>query len=131
MVAGFNTEIECDNTRYHIQTEVMPRQDAAILTLVYKAGAIIDRVKRNYLEILGDTPTPEEIRFMAERQHWRVIEALQKRHGVAAGPPAAPASTVAPAAAPSDEPSLEQVILDYLDSKGASDPGGKPPPPHR
>src|SRR3989304_91895 len=82
MVTGFNTEIECEDIRYHTQTEVMPSQDAAILTLVYKAGAIIDRVKRNYREILGEAPTREEVRFLAERQHRRVIEAIQERHGM-------------------------------------------------
>ena len=57
-MTGYNTEIECQEIRYHIQTEVMPSQDTAILTLVYKGGAIIDRVKRSYVEILGEAPTP-------------------------------------------------------------------------
>ncbi len=125
MVAGFNTEIDCGNTRYHIQTEVMPRQDAAILTLVYQAGAIIDRVKRSYLDVLGESPTQEEVRFLAERQHWRVITAIQERHGTTGGGsagevPAAPA----PATSPASDPSLEQLILEYLDFKESSDPGG-------
>jgi len=127
MVTGFNTEIECEDIRYHIQTEVMPSQDAAILTLVYKAGAIIDRVKRNYREILGEAPTREEVRFLAERQHRRVIEAIQERHGMtpaSPGPPPGPLS----APAPPDDPSLEHIIMEYLDSRGPSDPGANPPP---
>jgi hypothetical protein len=123
MVAGFNTEIDCGSTRYHIQTEVMPRQDAAILTLVYQAGAIIDRVKRSYQEILGESPTQEEVRFLAERQHRRVIAAVQERHGNArdgsAGQEAA-----APPTTSFNDPSLEQLILEYLDLRESSDPGG-------
>ncbi len=123
MVAGFNTEIDCGNTRYHIQTEVMPRQDAAILTLVYQAGAIIDRVKRSYLEILGESPTQEEVRFLAERQHWRVITTIQERHGMAGGRSAGQ-EPAPPATSPSNDTSLEQLILEYLNFKDTSDPGG-------
>jgi hypothetical protein len=123
MVAGFNTEIDCGSTRYHIQTEVMPRQDAAILTLVYQAGAIIDRVKRSYLDILGDSPTQEEVRFLAERQHWRMIAAIQERHGVPGGRPAEQ-EPATPAAPPANDPTLDQLILEYLTSKEHSDPRG-------
>lgn len=122
MVAGFNTEIDCGNTRYHIQTEVMPRQDAAILTLVYQAGAIIDRVKRSYLDILGESPTQEEVRFLAERQHWRVITAIQERYEMAGGRSAGQ-QPAAPATSPSNDTSLEQLILEYLNFKETSDPG--------
>jgi hypothetical protein len=95
----------------------MPSQDAAILTLVYKAGAIVDRVKRSYAEILGEAPTPEEIRFLAERQHRRMIETIQERHGMAPSRAAAPPRS-APPPPPPEEPSLEQVIAEYLDSRG-------------
>ncbi len=108
MFPGFNTEIDCATDRFHIQTEVMGTPEPAILTLVYKAGAIINRVKRNCTEILGDNPTEEELRYLAERQHRRVIEEVQAEHG-------APAS----GAAGTDEESLEDMIMQYLDFKGA------------
>ncbi len=112
MFPGFNTEIDCAKVRFHIQTEVMGTPEPAILTLVYRAGAIINRVKRNYLELLGDNPTEEELRYLAERQHRRVIEEVQAEHGAADG---------GDATEPGGE-TLEEMILDYLDFKGSSEP---------
>ena len=109
MFAGFNTEIDCAKDRFHIQTEVMGSPEPAILTLVYKAGAIINRVKRNYAEVLGDNPTEDELRYLAERQHRRVIEEIQAEHGTAADGGAA------------QDESLEAMIMEYLDFKGPSE----------
>jgi hypothetical protein len=39
MVSGFNTEIEFEGTRFHIQTEV--RKEADIETAVYVKGAVV------------------------------------------------------------------------------------------
>lgn len=127
MFPGFNTDIEAENCRYHIQTEVMGPREPAILTLVYKAGAIVNRVKRNYLEVLGEDPTEEEIRFLAERQHRRMIEEIGgvPVNGAGAAAPAAPGAP--PATEAPEEESLDQLILNYLNAKGASDPGQKRP----
>lgn len=122
MFPGFNTEIDCNDLRYHIQTEVLGPRDPAILTLVYRAGAIITRVKRNYLEVLGERPTDEEVRFLAERQHRRVIEEIKESQSAAAapGPVAAPPAEGGGSKHAAEE-SLDQLILDYLDAKGGSD----------
>lgn len=112
MFPGFNTEIECARVRFHIQTEVMTTPEPAILTLVYRAGAIINRVKRNYLDLLGENPTEEELRYLAERQHSRVIEEIQAEHGAAhGGDPTEPQGET-----------LEEMILEYLDFPQPSEP---------
>jgi hypothetical protein len=111
MFPGFNTEIDCAKDRFHIQTEVMTSPEPAILTLVYKAGAIITRVKRNYAEVLGDTPTQEELRYLAERQHRRVIDEVRAEHGSAGDGGAAPDQTEG----------LEEMIVEFLDFKGPSE----------
>ncbi len=116
MFAGFNTEIDCAKVRFHIQTEVMVSPEPAILTLVYRAGAIINRVKRNYLEVLGDNPTEDELRYLAERQHRRVIEEVQAEHG---------------GAPPAEDEGLEEVIMEYLDFKGSSEADSQSPPADR
>lgn len=109
MFPGFNTEIDCAKGRFHIQTEVMGSPEPAILTLVYKAGAIINRVKRNYAEVLGDDPTEEELRYLAERQHRRAIEEVRAEHGAA------------PDGGAAQDESLEEMIAEYLDFKGLSE----------
>lgn len=132
MFPGFNTEIDCDNLRYHIQTEVLGARDPAILTLVYRAGAIVNRVKRNYLEVLGEHPTDEEIRFLAERQHRRVIDKIQgSRQDVGGTEPAVAPPDEGAARGQAEEESLDQLILDYLDAKGGQDSGQASPPSPR
>lgn len=116
MFPGFNTEIDCAKVRFHIQTEVMGSPEPVILTLVYRAGAIINRVKRNYLDVLGDNPTEDELRYLTERQHRRVIEEIQAEHGEAAA---------------AEEESLEEMIMDYLDFKGSSEGDRQSPPADR
>jgi len=132
MFPGFNTDIDCDNLRYHIQTEVLGARDPAILTLVYRAGAIVNRVKRNYLEVLGEHPTEEEVRFLAERQHRRVIDEIQgsRQDAGGAGPAVAPPDEGA-GRDRAEEESLEQLILDYLNTKGGPNAGQASPPPPR
>ena len=78
--------------------------------------AIINRVKRNYLEVLGDNPTEDELRYLTERQHRRVIEEIQAEHGEAAA---------------AEEESLEEMIMDYLDFEGSSEGGRQSPPTDR
>jgi len=111
MFPGFNTEIDCAKDRFHIQTEVMGSPDPAILTLVYKAGAIINRVKRNYTEVLGDNPTQEELRYLAERQHRRVIDEIRAEH----------AAAVDGGEAQGQDEGLEKMIVEFLDFKGPSE----------
>lgn len=130
MFPGFNTEIECDNLRYHIQTEVLPGKDPAILTLVYRGGAIINRVKRSCGELLGESPTEEELRFLAERQHRRVMDEL--RGGRQEPPPASAVAAPPPSGPePAEAESLEQLIRQYLDGEGAADPRRPPRRPGR
>ena len=111
MFPGFNTEIDCAKDRFHIQTEVMGSPEPAILTLVYKAGAIINRVKRNYAEVLGENPTEEELRYLAERQHRRVIEEVRAEHTAAADG----------GAPQGQDEGLEEMIIEFLDFKGPSE----------
>lgn len=102
MIPGFNTEVAYKGQRYHIQTEDLGRVNPSILTLLYRAGAIIYRVKTNYLEVLGPDPDEGWVKRLMEQQHRQVIADLkagkfEERGGGKEG-----------------EKSLEQLILEYL-----------------
>ena len=77
MVPGFNTNFSCNGQTYHIQTEDLGRDDPQILTVVYRAGAVVARVKTNYREALGTHPSDEAVRALMARQHRQMIADIQ------------------------------------------------------
>lgn len=79
MVPGFNTNFSCRQQTYHIQTEDLGKDDPHILTLVYRAGAVVARIKTNYQEILGTDPSPQSVRALMARQHRQMIADIQAR----------------------------------------------------
>ncbi|MFN3476164.1 MAG: hypothetical protein ACK4Z6_01230 [Candidatus Methylomirabilales bacterium] len=104
MVPGFNTAVIHRGKSYHVQTEDLGKENPYLLTLLYQGGAIIYRMKTNYLEVLGPDPNERQIRKLMEQQHQQVIADLkagrfdkdQGRKG---------------------EKSLEQLILEYLSAQ--------------
>lgn len=104
MVPGFNTDVVHKGKSYHVQTEDLGRENPYILTLLYQAGAIIYRIKTNYLEVLGSNPNERQIRKLMERQHQQVIADLK-------------AGRFDEGQGGKGEKSLEQLILEYLSAQ--------------
>jgi hypothetical protein len=89
MVMGFNTEVEYNGVKYHIQTE--PRKDAGIETTIYLRGAVVHSIKSSHRDLLGTLEYSEEkLRRLVEDQHRQVIARLR------AGEISPPAIPIAP-----------------------------------
>lgn len=117
MIPGFNTNIDVNGEGYHVQTEDLGRGNPFILTLVYRAGAIIARIKTNYRDLLGENPSEGDIKSLMERQHARMIR--QARIG---GFDLALQSPPPPTPAPSEaDRALDDLVLQYLHAREAPD----------
>jgi len=77
MVSGFNTSLSCDEQTYHIQSEDLGLDNPQILTLAYLEGAVVARIRTNYLEVLGPHPSPDAVRAFMARQHRQMIANIQ------------------------------------------------------
>ena len=76
MVSGFNTEIEIEGTRFHIQTEV--RKDSDIETAVYVKGAVIHLLKTLHPDSsIADEGHEQRFMQLLEGQHRQVIEQIR------------------------------------------------------
>lgn len=88
MVPGFNSEIQHQGRRYHIQTEDLGDENPCLLTLVYEAGAILTRIKAPYAEVLGPQATSDQIRAFMDARHRQVIADLLADRLAPGSPPA-------------------------------------------
>ncbi|MFQ5847169.1 MAG: hypothetical protein ACE5IQ_05770 [Candidatus Methylomirabilales bacterium] len=77
MIPGFNTNFSCRQQTYHVQSEDLGENDPHILTLAYRGGAIVARIKTDYRELLGPTPSPQAVRTLMARQHRQMIADIQ------------------------------------------------------
>lgn len=119
MIPGLNTNVTQGGVEYHVQTEDLGRDNPCLLTLVFRAGAIVARERVNYREALGEAATQAGIKRLMEEQHQRVIRTI-----LAGGSPAASRDETAPSASWLPEPSvppadksLDQLITEYLRSR--------------
>lgn len=72
MASGFNTEIEFEGTRFHIQTEA--RKEAGIETAVYVKGAVVHSLKTSHQDLFNESVAGEqELAMLLEEQHRQVI----------------------------------------------------------
>ncbi|MCP4900345.1 MAG: hypothetical protein GY906_25545 [bacterium] len=127
VLTGFNTDIQHDGMTYHVQTEDKGRSNPFVESLVYARGEILYSRRTPYHDLVEQDLNPKAVANLMERQHRTIVEAIRRGRlpqltGTAEdisaeedtniSPPAIPA---AEAAQPeSSEPSLDQVILDYL-----------------
>lgn len=114
MIPGLNTNITYAGGEYHVQTEDLGRQNPYVLTLVFRAGAIIAREKVNYQEFLGDAVPEVQIKRLMDQQHQRIIKIIQGGQLRASAPPK-------PSFPPADK-SLDQLIDEYLRSRHPTKP---------
>ena len=138
MITGYNTDVEHLGQVLHVQTEDKGLETAWIESLVYAGGQILARKRSSYKTLLDAGRGRADISELMDRQHRLVIAEIRrgrfdtKLSGMTpkkAEPE--PASTlVAEAAALAEQaaeaagpapteagPSLDQVILDYLNSE--------------
>lgn len=131
VLTGYNTDIEHGGTTYHVQTEDKGRSNPFVESLVYARGEILYSRRTPYHDLVAQDVDAKTIASMMERQHRTIVEAV--RRGRLGHLSAAVATEVAeeddtnvskpkvpppaPTAASGPEPSLDQVILDYLEAQ--------------
>jgi hypothetical protein len=132
MIPGLNINITHEGVEYHVQTEDLGHRTPYLLTLVFRAGAIIAREKVNYRDALGEGASEIEIKKFMDDQHHRIIQRVlagqiqsSATSQAAAGPPSqtspAPHASTSPPKAPpppSDE-ALDRLIAEYIRGRKA------------
>jgi len=130
VLTGYNTDIDHAGTTYHVQTEDKGRSNPIVESLVYARGEILYSKRTSYQELVEEDVDNKTIAALMERQHHTIVEAIRRGRleqlgdephpvnddddtsisrdddeGLEAGETAADAG---------EEPTLDQVILDYL-----------------
>lgn len=78
MISGFNTDVECAGTVYHVQTEDKGSPAHVIMSLVYIKGTILASKRVSYEDLAASGDVDEKI--LAERvsrQHKLICAAIQ------------------------------------------------------
>jgi hypothetical protein len=132
VLTGYNTDIDNAGTTYHVQTEDKGRSNPIVESLVYARGEILYSRRTSYQDLVDEKVENSAIATLMERQHHTIIEVI--RRGRLAQLTDEPASVnedddtnisrdgnIGPLVAEEpagedggDEPTLDQVILDYL-----------------
>ncbi len=139
MITGFNTDIKHNDKVYHIQTEDKGLQNPYIESLVYVGGEILASKKTSYAEQIKTGIDEKWIGGLMEQQHRTMIAAIKRgRFDQPADstqikmarsttmsqpvPDAGPKAATPPAASAGvGEKTLDQVIIDYLESEAESE----------
>jgi hypothetical protein len=124
VLTGFNTDIEHSGTTYHVQTEDKGRGNPLVESLVYTSGEILYTRRTPYNDLVEQDVDKEAIATLMERQHRSIVDAVQTgglarltgKIEIAAEDDTTITHREAEAAA-DEEPSLDQVILDYLEAQ--------------
>ncbi len=120
VLTGYNTDIEHEGVTYHVQTEDKGRSNPFIETLIYAKGEILHSRRTGYHEMLAQGADDAAISQLMDRQHRTMVEVIRRGRlpeltGRAeesrVGAVTEPGLVAAPGGA---EPSLDEVILDYL-----------------
>jgi len=127
VLTGYNTDIEFAGTTYHVQTEDKGRGNPLVESLVYTSGEILYSRRTPYHDLVEQNVDKEAVASLMERQHRSIVNAVQSG-GVARlteesqQHPTDEDTTLTGmqetvVRAGGEEPSLDQVILDYLESQ--------------
>jgi hypothetical protein len=125
VLTGFNTDIEHSGTTYHVQTEDKGRGNPLVESLVYTSGEILYTRRTPYHDLVEQDVDREAIASLMERQHRSIVDAVQagglaRLTGEIEQIAADDDTTIThgeAGAVPGEEPSLDQVILDYLEAQ--------------
>jgi len=104
MITGTNSRLAHGGAQYDVQTEDLEREHC-LLTLVFRAGAVVARRRVPYPAGLGMPPDPMALRAALEAQHQDTLQAVK-------------ADRFAPGSAPAADPTLNDLIDRYLRSRG-------------
>ena len=116
VLTGYNTDINSDGTTYHVQTEDKGRSNPYIESLIYARGEILYSKKTAYDDLVLQDADDKEVAVLMERQHRTLVEAIRRgklRQLTGEPPKNEPGADIA-SAPTAEEPSLDEVILDYL-----------------
>jgi hypothetical protein len=128
VLTGYNTDIENAGTTYHVQTEDKGRSNPVVESLVYARGEILYSRRTSYQDLVDQNVESDAIATLMERQHHTIVEAIHRGRLANLGDePIVPGDDddtsisrdrddppAAGAVDQHDEPTLDQVILDYL-----------------
>jgi hypothetical protein len=128
VLTGYNTDIEHSGTTYHVQTEDKGRANPFVESLVYARGEILYSRRTPYHDLVEQELDAKAVAALMERQHRTIVEAIRRgrlsqlsddplpepeidedEDTSISGPEPPPGET--------NEPSLDQVILDYLEAQ--------------
>ena len=75
---GFNSDVSCMGTEYHVQTEDWGKQNPFLVSRVFRNGAVVKSIKTSYEEVLprGPTSEPRAIRLAMKIQHQQILDLL-------------------------------------------------------
>lgn len=78
MEIGFNTDLEVNGSRYHIQTEDWGRTNPFFVTRIFQNGAVVKSVKTSYWQVLSQGPISDvqAIRLALRDQHKTILDRL-------------------------------------------------------
>ena len=131
VLTGYNTDIEHAGTTYHVQTEDKGRSNPIVESLVYARGEILYSRRTSYRELVEEQVASDAIAVLMERQHHTIVEAIRRGRlaelgdepaalgddddtGISRDREPSPPEQPSPPDPTGDEPTLDQVILDYL-----------------
>ncbi len=134
VLTGYNTDIDYTGTTYHVQTEDKGRANPVVESLVYARGEILYSRRTSYQDLVEEEVENDAIAALMERQHHTISEAIRRGRltQLTEGPEpvnddddtstsrdqdatAFPVEDTGKEDA--DEPTLDQVILDYLEAQ--------------
>jgi hypothetical protein len=130
MVQGFNHNIRYGGRLFHVQTEDSGLQNPHIVTHLYHGGIIVASRKTSYANILTSDRRNAAIREIMKEQHRQMLLDLrdgrldQTLSAFKLAPERRVAAPAKPGAAEGDRP-LDDILLDYLASRGAPSDGKK------
>jgi hypothetical protein len=131
VLTGYNTDIEHSGTTYHVQTEDKGRSNPVVESLVYARGEILYSRRTSYRDLVAEQVENDAIATMMDRQHRAIVDAIRRGRlaQLSDEPDAISDDDDTSISADRDdevfgltdraesgdgEPTLDQVILDYL-----------------
>ena len=131
MLTGYNTDIDYAGTTYHVQTEDKGRLNPIVESLVYARGEILYSRRTSYRDLVEEEVENSAIATLMERQHHTLVEAIRRGRlaqltdqpelisedddtSISRDDDDGIAGAEGMGGDGVDEPTLDQVILDYL-----------------
>lgn len=139
MITGYNTDVSHADLVFHVQTEDKGVEVACIESLVYVGGQILGKRRTSYREVVEASEGRAAIVDLMDRQHRLMIAGIRGGEydeklvslGLVTAPavaeegteppsepiPISEESPFSPVAATGESQTLDQMILDYLNSE--------------